>query len=274
MTVTRFAPSPTGLLHLGHAYAALFAAAAGDMRLRLEDIDATRCRPAFAAAIVEDLAWLGIPVSGPVVVQSTRRAAYEAALARLQACGLLYPCFCSRKDIATAGAAPHGPDGPRYPGTCRHLSADERAARIAAGAPYALRLDVAAAADVAGPLWFAETGAGPDGQTGRIAVDPAAAGDAVLARKDVGVAYHLAVVIDDAYQGVDLVTRGADLFAATPIQRLLQALLGLPEPAYRHHKLILDETGRKFSKRDHAATLAGLRAAGVSPQAVRARLGF
>jgi glutamyl-Q tRNA(Asp) synthetase len=273
MTVTRFAPSPTGYLHLGHAYAALFAAAAGRMRLRIEDIDATRCRGQFAAAILEDLDWLGVPVSGKVVHQSARMAAYRAALDSLSARGLVYPCFCTRKDIAAAASAPHGPGGPVYPGTCRHLSAKERVQRMAAE-PYALRLDATAAAREVGPLTFAERGWGPNGETGQIAVDPARFGDVVLARKETPAAYHLAAVIDDAFQGVDLVTRGNDLFAATHVQRLLQALLGLPAPAYCHHKLILDTQGRKFSKRDHAVTLAALRGGAVTAQAIRTRLGF
>jgi glutamyl-Q tRNA(Asp) synthetase len=288
MPTTRFAPSPTGYLHLGHAFAALSAARAGRRFLvRLEDIDATRCRPQYEAAILEDLAWLGLSWEEPVLRQSNRMAAYGTGLKRLQAMGLVYPCFCSRREIAEeiarAAEAPHysdcaatrlGPDGPLYPGTCRSLSAMEREARIAAGVPYALRLDAAKAAQIAGPLFFMEQGAGPNREQGRIGVDPLLFGDVVLARKETPVAYHLAVVSDDAFQGVDLVTRGNDLFAATHIQRLLQALLGLPAPAYAHHRLILDTAGRKFSKRDRAATLRSMREAGVTPQQIRARLGF
>jgi glutamyl-Q tRNA(Asp) synthetase len=281
MIVTRFAPSPTGYLHLGHAYAAGFAATAGEtFLLRLEDIDTTRCRPQFAAAIIEDVRWLGLRFPEPVLRQSSRLAAYRAALAALLARGLVYPCFCTRKDIAQAASAPHlaphgpdGPGGPRYPGTCKHLSAEERARRTATE-PYALRLDAQAAAEAVGDLSFEETGLGPDGQCGKIAVDPHLFGDVVLARKDAFAAYHLAVVLDDAFQGVSLVTRGADLFAATHIQRVLQALLNLPVPAYRHHKLILDEHGRKFSKRDRAVTLRALRAAGVSVAQIHRRLGL
>jgi len=270
MTTTRFAPSPTGLLHLGHAFAALTAARAGSRFLvRIEDIDRIRCRADYEAAMFEDLAWLGLAWETPVLRQSSRMTAYAAALASLKARHLIYPCFCSRADIAReiAGAitAPHGPDGPLYPGTCRHLSAIERTEKIAAGFPYALRLDAVEAAAQAGRLFFHEHGAGPQGETGRIAVDPMLFGDVVLARKETPSAYHLAVVVDDAYQGVDLVTRGDDLFAAAHIQRVLQVLLGLPEPAYAHHRLILDANGKKFSKRDHAVTLAALRARGMTP---------
>jgi glutamyl-Q tRNA(Asp) synthetase len=279
MSTTRFAPSPTGYLHLGHAFAALTAARAGARFLvRLEDIDATRCRPQYEAAILEDLAWLGLSWEEPVLRQSARMAAYGAGLKRLQAMGLVYPCFCSRREIAEeiarAAEAPQGPDGPLYPGTCRSLSAADREERIAAGVPYALRLDAAKAAQIAGPLFFTEAGAGPKAEQGRIAVDPLLFGDVVLARKETPAAYHLAVVSDDAFQGVDLVTRGNDLFAAAHIQRLLQALLGLPAPAYAHHRLILDAAGRKFSKRDRAVTLRAWREAGVTPQDIRARLGL
>jgi glutamyl-Q tRNA(Asp) synthetase len=278
-TITRFAPSPTGNLHLGHAFAALTAAAAGSRFLvRLEDIDATRCRAAYEAAIFTDLAWLGLVWEEPVLHQSARMEAYAAALERLKAAGLVYPCFCTRaaiaEEIARAGDAPSGPDGALYPGTCRHLSAAERTERKAAGVPYALRLDAAKAAGMIGALSFEEHGAGPNGQSGRIAVDPELFGDVVLARKETPSAYHLAVVVDDAFQGVTLVTRGNDLFAATHIQRVLQVLLGLPAPAYAHHRLILDETGKKFSKRDQAVTLRALRESGVTPDEIRRRIGL
>ncbi len=274
---TRFAPSPTGYLHLGHAYAAWMAARAGNrFLLRIEDIDATRCRPEYEAAIFEDLAWLGLSWEAPVLRQSDRMPAYAAALAQLKARGLIYPCFCTRQqiaeEIARAGEAPHGPDGPLYPGTCRHLSNGERAERIASGTPYALRLDSAKAAVDVGPLMFEERGAGSKGERGMIAVDPLAFGDVVLARKETPSAYHLAVVVDDAFQGVDLITRGNDLFAATHIQRVLQALLGLPAPVYAHHRLILDENGRKFSKRDQAVTLQALRQGSVTPDQIRKKL--
>jgi len=274
MIVTRFAPSPTGHLHLGHAYAALTARDAGErFLLRIEDIDAARCRPQFEAAIFEDLAWLGLAWEEPVLRQSTRFPAYRAALDTLDAMGLLYPCFCTRTDIAQASQAPHGPEGALYPGTCRHLSSETRKVRIASGAPYALRLDVAKATASAGALSFEENGAGPNGERGIIAVDPLLFGDIVLARKETPAAYHLAVVVDDAFQGVTLVTRGNDLFYAAHVQRLLQELLGLPSPAYAHHKLILDADGKKFSKRDTATTLRAMREAGVTPAEIRARLG-
>src|SRR5690242_3332127 len=279
MIVTRFAPSPTGYLHLGHAFAALTAARSGErFLLRIEDIDTTRCRPEFEAAIFEDLAWLGLDWEKPVLRQSERFDAYRAALDALSGRGLLYPCFCTRAEIAAeiarASEAPHGPEGPIYPGTCRHLSESERAARLASGVAYALRLDSAKAAAETGALTFEETGAGPHSEHGIIAVDPRLFGDVVLARKDTPASYHLAVVVDDAFQGVTLVTRGNDLFAATHIQRVLQALLELPVPRYAHHKLILDENGRKFSKRDSAVTLRSLRASGATSEAIRNRIGF
>ena len=283
MIVTRFAPSPTGYLHLGHAYAAHFAhgaaaAAGGRFLLRLEDIDRARARPEYEAAILDDLAWLGLGWDGPVLLQSTRFDAYRAALARLEGEELLYPCFCTRSEIAgeitRAIEAPHGPEGPLYPGTCRDLSSGERDERLESGALYALRLDCAAATKRVSALTFREEGSGPLGERGEIAVDPSRFGDVVLARKDTPASYHLAVVIDDAHQGVTHVTRGNDLFSATHIQRLLQALLGLEAPAYAHHKLILDANGRKFSKRDRSVTLGALREAAETPALLRARLGF
>jgi glutamyl-Q tRNA(Asp) synthetase len=268
MIVTRFAPSPTGYLHLGHAYAAWTAARAGDrFLLRLEDLDLGRAREEFVAAIFEDLAWLGLSWDEPVMHQSARFAAYRDALAALTP--FIYPCFCTRKtiadEIARASQAPQGPDGALYPGTCRHLSADEGAARIAGGESYALRLDAAKAAVAAGPLDFVEHGLVH-------AVEPLLFGDVVLARKDMPASYHLAVVVDDAFQGVTLVTRGEDLLPAAHVQRLLQALLGYSAPAYAHHRLILDKDGRKFSKRDQAVTLRGLRSAGLTPAGVAALL--
>lgn len=275
MTVTtRFAPSPTGLLHLGHAYAALFARDHGTRFLvRIEDIDTTRCKPGYEAGILADLAWLGLSWEEPVLRQSRRMAAYGEALATLRAQDLIYPCFCTRAEIADeiarAGAAPHGPEGAHYPGTCRGLSAAARAEKIAAGIPYALRLNAGKAAALAGPLSFEERG---EGRTGRILVDPLLFGDIVLARKDTPSAYHLAVVVDDAFQGVTLVTRGEDLFLASHIQRVLQALLGLPEPAYAHHHLLLDANGKKFSKRDRSVTLQSLREAGETGETIRSQL--
>ena len=277
MIVTRFAPSPTGFLHLGHAFAALAAHDAAErFLLRIEDIDTSRCKPQFEAAILEDLKWLGLGFEEPVLLQSSRLDAYRAALEMLKARELVYPCFCTRTDIAREIArsveAPHGPDGPIYPGTCRHLNQVERAQRIADGVPYALRLDARAAVQKTGPLFFEEHGVGPEGESGRIEVRPLSFGDVVLARKDTPASYHLAVVIDDAFQGVTLVTRGNDLFAATHVQRLLQTLLDLPAPAYAHHILILDQDGRKFSKRNHAVTLRAMREAGATPQDIRDRV--
>jgi len=270
MKVTRFAPSPTGYLHLGHAFAALTAAASGEeFHLRIEDLDQGRAREEFVTAIFEDLHWLGLHWKEPVLRQSQRFAAYGEALERLR--DLTYPCFCTRKEIAEeisrAMEAPHGPDGPLYPGTCRHLPAGEREARMARGEPYALRLDAAKAAARAGALSFEERGK-------TIPVDPLLFGDLVLARKDLPASYHLAVVVDDAFEGVNLVTRGEDLLAATHPQRLLQALLGLPAPAYAHHKLILDQQGRKFSKRDGSVTLKALREGGVTVAEIGRRVGF
>jgi glutamyl-Q tRNA(Asp) synthetase len=275
--VTRFAPSPTGRLHLGHAYSALYAwrlakEAGGRFLLRIEDIDTARCRPEFEAGILEDLAWLGLSWEEPVWRQSQRMAVYAAALGRLEARDLLYPCFCTRKDIqreiADAGHAPHGPDGPVYPGTCRRLGVAERAARMAAGTPYALRLKMDAAMAAAGPLAFTDRGAG------RVAVDARPFGDVVLARKETPASYHLAVTVDDAAQGVTLVSRGRDLLPATHVHRVLQALLGLPEPAYAHHRLLADAAGRRLAKRDRAETIEALRAAGQTPEAVRRRAGI
>jgi glutamyl-Q tRNA(Asp) synthetase len=275
--VTRFAPSPTGDLHLGHAHSALVGwhaarSVGGRFLLRIEDIDRSRCRPEFTAGILRDLAWLGLDWDGPVRLQSEHFDDYRAALDRLWALDLLYPCFCTRAaiqaEVASAGAAPHGGEGPLYPGTCRSLAAAERERRMRAGEAYALRLDAGRAAARSGPLWW------EDEIAGRVAADPSSHGDVVLARKDTPASYHLAVTVDDALQGVTLVTRGEDLFAATHVHRLLQALLELPVPRYRHHRLLTDETGRRLAKRDRAATLKALRAAGRTPAEVRAMAGF
>ena len=267
--VTRFAPSPTGLLHLGHAHAAIFARRHGRRcLLRIEDIDAGRCRPEWAAALLEDLDWLGLRFDGEMRVQSRHMDEYRAALDRLGALGLLYPCFCTRADIAAAGSAQHGPSGLIYPGTCRALPRAEAQARVAAGAAHALRLDVATALARTGPLAWHERG------KGRLPCDPAAHGDVVLARKDVPASYHLCVSHDDALQGVTLVTRGADLRPATAIHRLLQALLGWPEPDYAHHPLLAGADGQRLAKRDGAPSLRSLRAAGRSPAEVRGLAGF
>lgn len=273
---TRFAPSPTGYLHLGHAHAALFAAraagAGGRFLLRVEDIDLSRCRPEFETAIIEDLSWLGLRWEQPVRRQSEHFDDYRASLDRLTARGLIYPCFCTRKQIADEIAhsqqAPHGPDGPIYPGTCRSLGAAERNRRIASGAPYALRLDVARATRDAGALtWH-------DRIRGVQAATPEVFGDVVLARKDTPASYHLAVTVDDALQGVSLVTRGEDLFAATHLHRLLQTLLDLPTPDYHHHGLLTNAAGERLAKRDRALTLRALREAGKSATEVRALAGF
>jgi len=271
--VTRFAPSPTGHLHLGHAFSALSAwrrarAVGGRFLLRLEDIDASRCRPEFASAILEDLAWLGLDWDGDVRVQSAHMVEYRAVLDGLRGRGLLFPCFCTRADIRRELAAPHGPEGPVYPGTCRRLLQCERDARLAAGTTFALRLDMGAAlAAVAGPLQFHDAVAGP------VDADPAVFGDVVLARKDMPASYHLCVTHDDAVQGVTLIVRGVDLLSATHVHVLLQALLGWITPAYAHHALLTDDAGRRLAKRDRAATLRDLRAAGRSPAEVRALAG-
>ena len=267
LTVTRFAPSPTGYLHLGHVRSALEGWQAarrdgGRFLLRLEDIDQTRCREEYAAAIIEDLSWLGLLWDGPVRRQSERFDDYRGALGRLRAMGVLYPCFCTRREIrdeiARAGGAPQGEAGPVYPGTCRDLGRSERADRMAAGADYALRLDLSVAIAQTGPLEWSEDGR-------RVAAEPELQGDVVLARKDVPASYHLAVTVDDALQGVTLVTRGVDLFAATHVHRVLQALLGLPTPVYRHHRLLTDPAGRRLAKRDRALTVRAMRAAGMAP---------
>jgi len=279
--VTRFAPSPTGYLHLGHAFAALFAheaarASGGRFLLRIEDIDTARARGEFERAIDEDLAWLGLTWERPVRRQSEHFAEYAAALETLRRHELLYPCFCTRKEIAAeiaaSAMAPQGPDGPLYPGTCRRIDPGERARRLAGGDDHAWRLDVARAASVAGELTFDESGDVPE--TGHAAARPEMFGDVVLARKDTPASYHLAVVVDDAVQGVTLVTRGMDLLPATHLHRLLQALLQLPAPRYRHHRLITDESGKRLAKRDHATALRTLRERGVRPEDVRTQLGF
>jgi glutamyl-Q tRNA(Asp) synthetase len=261
--VTRFAPSPTGYLHLGHAKAALFAARAaqgGRYLLRIEDIDRTRCRPEFEMAIIEDLAWLGLTWEESVRRQSEHMSAYAAVLEHLRRRDLVYACFCTRADIqreiANADHAPHGPDGPIYPGTCRHLSHAEVTRRMDAGQPYALRLRMVEALQEAGRLVWRDAAKGEQVAT------PDIFGDVVLARKDTPTSYHLACTWDDAQQGVTLVTRGEDLFHATHVHRLLQHLLELPVPEYHHHRLLTDADGKKFSKRDQAPTLRALRTAG------------
>jgi glutamyl-Q tRNA(Asp) synthetase len=278
---SRFAPSPTGHLHLGHAFSALTAAEAarergGRFLLRIEDIDAERSRPEFEQSIFEDLAWLGLGWETPVRRQSEHMADYQAALARLREAGLLYRCFRTRREVLDEIArAPHGPSE-AFVG--QPLPEPEEAARLAAGEAFAWRLSLAAAraalGDAYAGLSFVEEGSGPAGERGTIRARPESAGDVILARKGLGVAYHLAVVVDDALQGVDVVVRGEDLFEAAHIQRLLQALLGLATPAYRHHRILVGADGRRFAKRDASQTLRALRAAGVSAADVRAQLGF
>jgi glutamyl-Q tRNA(Asp) synthetase len=284
----RFAPSSNGYLHLGHAYSALLNAAmardaSGRFLLRIEDIDASRCRPEYEAAIFEDLRWLGLSWEEPVRRQSEHLLAYAEALDRLAAQGLIYPSFESRAEIATLVAArerhaawPRDPDGaPLYPGTAKTLAPEERARRMAAE-PYALRLDMAAALAAAKehPIAWTETGADPQGETGHIVADPRAWGDVVLGRKDTPTSYHLSVVVDDALQGVTHVVRGRDLFAATGLHRLLQILLELPQPIYHHHRLILDAEGRKLSKSTSATGLRELRKGGASPAEIFSMLGL
>lgn len=276
--VTRFAPSPTGQLHKGHAFSALAAyefaqRTGGRFLLRIEDIDPTRCTRENAAQILEDLAWLGMAWEEPVRFQSEHLGDFATAAANLREQGLLYPCFCTRaeiqREIEQAGHAPHGSEGPLYPGTCRDLSEDERAARLAAGIPHALRLDLQKALGETGSdLSWTDTNHGV--QTAR----PERLGDAVLVRKDIGTSYHLAVVVDDGLQGVTDIVRGVDLFEATHLHRVLQGLLGLPVPTYHHHTLLTDDQGRRLAKRDRSLTLRSLREGGTSAQELRRELGF
>jgi glutamyl-Q tRNA(Asp) synthetase len=262
--VTRFAPSPTGRLHLGHAFSALKAhdfarERDGAFLLRIEDIDPGRSRPEHVDGIIEDMLWLGLEWDGELLYQSERLPLYAEALDRLKVAGLVYPCFCTRADIAASAAAPHGPEGTLYPGTCRGL------AQADLSRPHAWRLDVAEAASVAGPLAWTNDGA-------EIEAEPFLLGDVVLARKDAPASYHLAVTIDDAAQGVTDVVRGSDLFASTHVHRLLQALLGLPTPEYHHHRLLTDAGGNRLAKRHEAPTLAALRETGMDPEALVAAL--
>jgi glutamyl-Q tRNA(Asp) synthetase len=275
--VTRFAPSPTGFLHLGHAYAAIFAEnqakqAGGRFILRIEDIDKGRCKAEFEEAIYEDLEWLGLQWEQPVRRQSENIASYAEALEQLDKLGLIYPCFCTRgqikAEIDRAGGAPHGLEGPIYPGTCRQLNKDECAGRIDNGETPALRLDMAKAHKISGALSWQD----------KIHGDRAAKldefGDIVLARKDIPTSYHLSVTVDDALQGVTLVTRGEDLADASGIHRLLQALLGYTPPIYHHHPILTDDNGKRFAKRDQSVTLRALRATGKTPQDIRTMVGL
>jgi glutamyl-Q tRNA(Asp) synthetase len=285
--VFRFAPSPNGYLHLGHAFSAvlnfdLARQAGGRFLLRIEDIDPTRCRREFEDAIDDDLTWLGLCWEKPARRQSEHFTEYRAALEKLTALGLIYPAFESRAEIARLIAEqekrapwPRDPDGaPLYPGTARALSPEERMRLTQSGAPYALRLDMAAACARAGQLNWVERGEGPEGETGTVAANPAAWGDVIIARKETPTSYHLAVVVDDALQGVTEVVRGHDLFWSTSVHRLLQQLLGLPQPDYRHHRLVRDAAGQKLSKSTDATGLRELRAAGVTPAEIRRRVGL
>lgn len=273
--ITRFAPSPTGRLHLGHAYAALIAqklahSQGGELLLRFEDIDHTRVRPEYYQQIEEDLRWLGISWQGTPVRQSERLGSYENALEKLRSREVIYPCFCTRRDIneeiARIANAPHGPEGPLYPGTCRAFRASEREERIADGQAHAWRLDAPRAAEICGPLSF------EDLRLGAHLVDSTALGDVILARKDIATSYHLAVVVDDSDQGITHVTRGEDLLGSTHVHRLLQHLLELPEPIYLHHELIRDASGQRLATRDRALALATLRESGLTAEEVIRRL--
>jgi len=285
--VFRFAPSPNGYLHLGHAFSALLnfdlaRASGGRLLLRIEDIDPTRCRAEYEEAIYQDLAWLGISWEAPVRRQSEHLGAYRKALDKLAAQGLIYPGFESRADIAklvrqreAQGPWPRDPDGaPLYPGEAKLLSEDARAGLVETGLPYALRLDMSASIARAGELSWTECGEGPNGETGRLVAAPQAWGDVVLARKETPTSYHLSVVVDDALQGVTDVVRGADLFHATSVHRLLQQLLGLPEPVYRHHRLICDEAGHKLAKSTRSTALRELRAQGATAADIRRLIGL
>jgi len=285
--VFRFAPSPNGYLHLGHALSALLnadmaRAAGGKFLLRIEDIDASRCRPEYEAAIYDDLSWLGIRWEEPVLRQSENYEKYRDARERLEAMGLIYPSFETRAEIArlvaerdAQGRWPRDPDGaPLYPGSAKNLSAAERQQRIGSGEPYALRLDMPAALARSKNLTWTETGAGPTGESGTIAADPAIWGDVILARKETPTSYHLSVVVDDAVQRVTDVVRGEDLFHATAVHRLLQALLELPQPRYHHHRLVLDADGRKLSKSTQSTGLHELRSRGQSPKGIRRLVGL
>lgn len=273
--LSRFAPSPTGLLHLGHAYAALVAEewavrGGGRSLLRFEDIDRTRVRAEYYDAVIEDLSWLGLTYPDEPWKQLERLPAYEAALETLKERGVVYPCFCTRREIEVElsglTSAPQGPEGPLYPGTCRNLSPDQVGAALEQGREPAWRINASIAADLVGSPTFS------DQRFGEIVVDPLLLGDAVLARRDIGTSYHLAVVVDDAAQSITHVTRGEDLLASTHLHRVLQLLLGLPLPIYLHHPLVTDEAGRRLAKRDDARSIRSYRESGLSPSDIRAML--
>ncbi|WP_120497806.1 tRNA glutamyl-Q(34) synthetase GluQRS [Kiloniella sp. EL199] len=275
--IFRFAPSPSGYLHLGHAYSALYSwtqAQKNDAQfiLRIEDIDTTRCRKEFAEAIYEDLSWLGLKWPDLPRVQSEHMDDYQQALTKLKDHNLLYPCFCTRKEIQNevqqSGRAPHGPDGLIYPGTCRNLSLSQRERRIAQGDGYALRLNMARACPLAGELYWL------DQRKGKIKATPEIFGDIVLARKDIHTSYHLSVTVDDALQNISCITRGTDLFEATHIHRLLQALLKLPVPTWHHHDLIHDDKGNRLAKRHNALAIRELREQGKNPDDIKKMVGL
>lgn len=272
MPTTRFAPSPTGLLHLGHAYSAWQSrewAEGGEFLIRIEDLDAERCRPEFEVWLLEDLAWLGISSSQPLLRQSCRSDAYQMAINGLQIKGLIYPCFCSRKEIVEEsrriGSAPHGPEGILYPGTCRCLDPQEAEDRINEGQLHTFRLNAEKAAEVAGPLTFTDL------DQGTFTVTPHLFGDPILARREGGFSYHLAVVIDDAHQQIDLVTRGRDLLPACHLHRLLQGVLNLPVSQYRHHRLVVDAQGERLAKHVNSLAIRTLRQEGLNPEEVMAQ---
>ena len=286
-SVFRFAPSPNGYLHLGHACSALLnfdlaRERGGRFLLRIEDIDATRCRPEFEAAIQEDLAWLGLTWETPVRRQSEHFALYREAVEKLAGLGLIYPAFESRAEIARLVAQREGeaswqrdPDGaPLYPGVAKSLAPEERDRLIAQGTPYALRLDMAAACELVPDLTWTELGEGPGGEGGTVLARPEAWGDVILARKETPTSYHLSVVVDDALQGVTEVVRGCDLFWSTSVHLLLQRLLGMPQPLYRHHRLVTDASGQKLSKSTDATALRELRRKGVTPSDIRLLVGM
>lgn len=275
MVVTRFAPSPTGELHLGHAYAAFFSQGLaqkhhGRHLLRFEDIDHTRVRPEFYQQIEEDLTWLGIQWEKPALRQSERLSAYEEALEVLRAKKVIYPCFCTRREIDAEieqmTDAPHGSEDPLYPGTCAKIPDSERQARLQSGEAHCWRLDAERASDLTGPLLF------HDQIWGMVGIDATILGDVVLARKGIATSYHLAVVVDDAFQQVTDVTRGDDLLSSTHIHRILQELLDLPEPVYHHHRLITDAAGQRLAKRDAAHSIRALRESGLTPEEVQASM--
>jgi|TARA_B110000116_G_C16789997_1_gene563154 glutamyl-Q tRNA(Asp) synthetase len=277
MIITRFAPSPTGRLHMGHAYSALFAESlaivdGGKFFLRIEDIDKNRCREEHVEGIYEDLKWLGICLDSEILFQSTRFDEYKNSINILRGMGVLYPCFCSRKKIeveqSNVALAPHGPGSPKYSGNCRAIRSEEREGRIAKGEPHSLRLDCSKASAITGELqWF-------DQLAGNMNMEPSILGDVIISRKDIATSYHLAVTLDDAEQGVTLISRGEDLMESTHVHRMLQCLLGLPVPQWCHHKLITNSAGKRFSKREGSLTLKEMRDSGIKAKDVRGELGF